>query len=91
VLVEAPGSQSFEMSDIPAIATVAHAKGAPIIDDNTWATPLFHARLTKTSISAWRPPPNISVTIPQGRYRARLCGPESRQLERFPAKAFPRT
>jgi hypothetical protein len=37
VLVEAPGSQSFEMSDIPAIAAVAHAKGALVIDDNTWA------------------------------------------------------
>ena len=27
VLVEAPGSQSFEMQDIPAIAAVAHAQG----------------------------------------------------------------
>ena len=45
VLVEAPGSQSFEMSDIRAIAEVAHAKGALVIDDNTWATPLFHRSL----------------------------------------------
>jgi cystathionine beta-lyase len=45
VLVEAPGSQSFEMSDIPAIAEVAHARGALVIDDNTWATPLFHRSL----------------------------------------------
>src|SRR3954454_12921354 len=28
VLVEAPGSQSFEMPDIPAIAAAAHARGA---------------------------------------------------------------
>jgi cystathionine beta-lyase len=41
VLVEAPGSQSFEMQDIPAIAEVAHAKNACVIMDNTWATPLF--------------------------------------------------
>ncbi len=41
VLVEAPGSQSFEMQDIPAIAEVAHAHGACVIMDNTWATPLF--------------------------------------------------
>jgi cystathionine beta-lyase len=41
VLVEAPGSQSFEMQDIPAIAEVAHSKGACVIMDNTWATPLF--------------------------------------------------
>jgi cysteine-S-conjugate beta-lyase len=45
VLVEAPGSQSFEMPDIPAIARVAHAHGALVIDDNTWATPLFHRSL----------------------------------------------
>ncbi|WGS17443.1 MULTISPECIES: cystathionine beta-lyase [unclassified Bradyrhizobium] len=45
VLVEAPGSQSFEMPDVPAIATVAHAHGALVIDDNTWATPLYHRSL----------------------------------------------
>ena len=45
VLVEAPGSQSFEMPDIPAIAAVAHGHGALVIDDNTWATPLFHRSL----------------------------------------------
>ena len=41
VLVEAPGSQSFEIQDIPAIAEVAHARDACVIMDNTWATPLF--------------------------------------------------
>src|SRR5205814_6125835 len=45
VLVEAPGSQSFEMADIRAIASVTHARGALLIDDNTWATPLFHRSL----------------------------------------------
>jgi cystathionine beta-lyase len=45
VLVEAPGSQSFEMPDIPVIASVAQARGALVIDDNTWATPLFHRSL----------------------------------------------
>jgi cysteine-S-conjugate beta-lyase len=45
VLVEAPGSQSFEMPDIPAIAAVAHAHDALVIDDNTWATPLYHRSL----------------------------------------------
>jgi cysteine-S-conjugate beta-lyase len=45
VLVEAPGSQSFEMPDVPAIATVAHRRGALVIDDNTWATPLYHRSL----------------------------------------------
>jgi cystathionine beta-lyase len=45
VLVEAPGSQSFEMPDVRAIADVAHARGALIIDDNTWATPLYRRAL----------------------------------------------
>ena len=45
ILLEAPGSQSFEMPDIPAIAAVAHGRGALVIDDNTWATPLFHRSL----------------------------------------------
>src|SRR5712671_637751 len=45
VLVEAPGSQSFEMPDIPAIAGVAHARNALVIDDNTWATALYHRSL----------------------------------------------
>jgi cystathionine beta-lyase len=45
VLVEAPGSQSFEMPDIPAIAAVAHARGALVIDDNTWATAFYHRSL----------------------------------------------
>ena len=45
VVVEAPGSQSLEMPDIPAIAAVAHRKDALVIDDNTWATPLYHRSL----------------------------------------------
>jgi cystathionine beta-lyase len=45
VLIEAPGSQSFEMPDVRAIAAAAHAHGAIMIDDNTWATPFFHRSL----------------------------------------------
>jgi cystathionine beta-lyase len=41
VFTEAPGSQSFEMQDISAIAAAAHAKGALVAMDNTWATPLY--------------------------------------------------
>jgi cysteine-S-conjugate beta-lyase len=47
VFVEAPGSQSFEMQDIPAIAKVAHDKGAVVLMDNTWATPLYFRALDK--------------------------------------------
>jgi cysteine-S-conjugate beta-lyase len=41
VLTESPGSQTLEVQDIPAIAEVARARGACVILDNTWATPLF--------------------------------------------------
>jgi cysteine-S-conjugate beta-lyase len=41
VLTESPGSQSFEIQDIPAIVTAAHACDAVVLMDNTWATPLF--------------------------------------------------
>ncbi len=47
VFVEAPGSQSFEMQDIPAIAKVAHDKGAIVLMDNTWATPLYFRAFEK--------------------------------------------
>ncbi|RUO99208.1 cystathionine beta-lyase [Hyphomicrobium sp.] len=41
VMVEAPGSQTFEMQDIPAIAAAAHARDIWVLADNTWATPLY--------------------------------------------------
>ena len=47
VFVEAPGSQSFEMQDIPAIAKITHAKGAVVLMDNTWATPLYFRAFEK--------------------------------------------
>jgi cysteine-S-conjugate beta-lyase len=40
VFTESPGSLTFEVQDVPAIAAVAHAKGALVMLDNTWATPL---------------------------------------------------
>lgn len=40
VFCESPGSLTFEMQDIPAIAKVAHARGALVLADNTWATML---------------------------------------------------
>lgn len=41
VYCESPGSQTFEMQDIPAIAEAAHRRGALVIHDGTWATPYF--------------------------------------------------
>jgi cystathionine beta-lyase len=55
VLLEAPGSQSMDMQDVPAIAAVAKARGACVIMDNTWATPLFfspHAHGVDLAIEA---------------------------------------
>jgi cystathionine beta-lyase len=55
VFLETPGSQSFELPDVPAIAAIARAKGACVILDNTWATPLFfppHERGADMAIEA---------------------------------------
>lgn len=41
IMFEAPGSGTFEVPDIPTIASTARARGVPTILDNTWATPLF--------------------------------------------------
>lgn len=41
VYTEAPGSITFEMQDIPAIAAAAHARGALVLMDSTWATPMY--------------------------------------------------
>jgi len=37
VFCETPGSQTMEMQDLPAIAAAAHARGALVVTDNTWA------------------------------------------------------
>jgi cystathionine beta-lyase len=41
VYLESPGSLTFEVQDVPAIAAAARAAGAVVVMDNTWATPLF--------------------------------------------------
>jgi cystathionine beta-lyase len=47
VYVESPGSLSFEVQDVPAIAAAAHAHGAVVLMDNTWASPLYFRPLDK--------------------------------------------
>ena len=42
IFTESPGSQTFEMQDIPAISGVARAKGLWLLMDNTWASPLLY-------------------------------------------------
>ena len=46
VFAESPGSQTFEVQDVPAIAKAAHEAGAVVILDNTWATPLYFKPFT---------------------------------------------
>jgi cysteine-S-conjugate beta-lyase len=41
VIVESPGSLTFDMTDIPAISAVANARGILVMADNTWATPML--------------------------------------------------
>lgn len=41
VFLESPGSLTFEVQDVPALAAAARARGAIVLMDNTWATPLY--------------------------------------------------
>ncbi|MDX8482617.1 cystathionine beta-lyase [Mesorhizobium sp. VK24D] len=41
VFTESPGSNTYEVQDIPAIVQAAHAANAIVMMDNTWATPLY--------------------------------------------------
>lgn len=41
LFLEAPGSLTFEMQDIPALAAAARKHGIVSLMDNTWATPLY--------------------------------------------------
>jgi len=45
VLLESPGSLTMEVQDVPAMAALAHERGACVILDNTWASPLGFAAL----------------------------------------------
>ncbi|WP_334186311.1 cystathionine beta-lyase [Novosphingobium sp.] len=47
VLIEAPGSLSMEVCDVPELARIARDKGAISVLDNTWASPLGFAGLEK--------------------------------------------
>ena len=45
VYLESPGSLSFEIQEVDATAAAAHAKGALVLMDNTWASPLYFRAL----------------------------------------------
>ena len=41
IYLESPGSNTFEIHDVPAVAAVARERNLLTILDNTWATPLY--------------------------------------------------
>jgi cystathionine beta-lyase len=45
VYVESPGSLTFEVQDLPAIAEAAHKADAIVISDNTWGAGYYHKPL----------------------------------------------
>ncbi len=47
ILLENPGSLTFEVQDVPAICAAARARGVVTLLDNTWATPFFYTALDK--------------------------------------------
>lgn len=47
VYLESPGSQTFEMQDVPAISAIAHKRGLTVLFDNTWGTPCFFKSFEK--------------------------------------------
>ena len=47
ILLENPGSLTFEIQDVPAICTAAKDRGIVTLLDNTWATPLFFTAIEK--------------------------------------------
>ncbi len=47
VLLESPGSLTFEVQDVPAICAAARTRGIVTLLDNTWATPYFFTALNK--------------------------------------------
>jgi cysteine-S-conjugate beta-lyase len=47
ILLETPGSLTFEVQDVPAICVEAKKSGIVTVLDNSWATPFFYTALDK--------------------------------------------
>ncbi len=47
ILLETPGSLTFEVQDVPSICSEAKKRGVVTLLDNTWATPFFFTALDK--------------------------------------------
>ncbi|WP_435158622.1 trans-sulfuration enzyme family protein [Amycolatopsis sacchari] len=53
VLLETPSNPLLEITDLPAVAEIAHAAGAYVATDNTFATPLNQQPLALGSDLSW--------------------------------------
>jgi cysteine-S-conjugate beta-lyase len=47
ILLENPGSLTFEVQDVPAFCAEAKKRGVVSLIDNTWATPFFYTAIAK--------------------------------------------
>jgi cystathionine beta-lyase len=63
IFCESPGSLTFEVQDVPAIAKAAHGRSIPVLLDNTWASPFFLMLSPMALISPFRRRPSISAAI----------------------------
>lgn len=62
LFLESPGSLTFEMQDVPLLASIASRHDAISVIDNTWATPLyFHPSSTASTCRCTRPPSTSGV------------------------------
>lgn len=49
--LESPGSYTFEMQDVPALAALAHDRGALVLLDNTWGVQSFQPFIHGVDVS----------------------------------------
>ncbi len=46
IVLESPGSRTFEVMDVPAVVAAAQARGVTTMMDNTWASPVYFKPLS---------------------------------------------
>ena len=80
IYLESPGSQTFEVQDVPALVAVAKARRIVTLIDNTWATPLLFRPLDFGIDIAI----NAATKYPSGHSDV-LIGLVAANAEQFPA------
>jgi cystathionine beta-lyase len=73
VYLESPGSLTFEVMDVPAIAAVCRARGVTTIMDNTWGSPICFRPLSH-GIDVSRRPPRPRATAADRTTSTTRCG-----------------